>query len=51
MSTHVIDKIIYPVQTKRGLKFPKGSKRGLNSDLGGAHIPTSIMEGSQQLKK
>jgi len=42
MKKVVIDRIIYPVQTKRGLKFPK--KKPLQGDT--QHIPKDLMQGS-----
>ena len=43
MTKHTIDRIIYPVQTKRGLKYPKKRAEG--------HIPGEIMNDSQALTR
>lgn len=46
MTKHTIDRIIYPVQTKRGLKYPK--RKNLQD---GGHIPGSIMNDSFALQR
>ena len=46
MAKHTIDRIIYPVQTKRGLKYPKQ-----RASQEGGHIPLDLVNGSQQLAR
>lgn len=41
MAKHTIDRIIYPVQTKRGLKYPKYKNATDQS------IPSDLVNGSQ----
>ena len=41
MAKHTIDRIIYPVQTKRGLKYPK------QKALTDQSIPSELVNGSQ----
>lgn len=48
MAKHTIDRIIYPVYTKRGLKFPKKRPQMINEDQ---YIPTEVLEGSQALQR
>ena len=48
MATHTFDRIIYPVQTKRGLKYPK--KKPAQAGAVG-HVPQSLVDGSQNLAR
>lgn len=45
MAKHTIDRIIYPVQTKRGLKYPK------QKALTDHSIPSDLVNGSNQLTR
>ena len=45
MAKHTIDRIIYPVQTKRGLKYPKRRPDG------GQHVPQDLVDDSQMLQR
>ena len=47
MKSVLIDRIIYPVQTKRGLKYPK--TKPLEADEN--HIPKDLIQGSQMLNR
>ena len=48
MTRHTIDRIIYPVQTKRGLKYKKKQPEDAEP---GAHIPQDLVQGSQMLNR
>ena len=50
MAKHTFDRIIYPVQTKRGLKYPK-KKAGSGAAAGAGHIPQSLVDGSQNIAR
>lgn len=50
MAKHTFDRIIYPVQTKRGLKYPK-RKMMQPGALAGGHIPQGIVEGTKSLQR
>ena len=49
MTRHTIDRIIYPVQTKRGLKYPKKKAPALNDP--NSNIPSDLVQGSQMLNR
>ena len=51
MTKHTIDRIIYPVQTKRGLKYPKKKHLQSTDPTNAAHIPQDLIQGSQMLNR
>ena len=52
MTKHTIDRIIYPVQTKRGLKYPKKKHlEAAGAAASGPHVPKDLIQGSQMLNR
>lgn len=47
MAKHTIDRIIYPVQTKRGLKFAKKRPQMVTE----GYVPNELIDSSQTLQK